>query len=102
MLPLDAAGQPWGAPEPVSQSALAERVAALERERPRWVWDTAAVYPALLAAGVRVERAHDVRLARALLRRASATASAYSGLAADGWDEAPAAAPEGSLFDLPV
>lgn len=34
----------------------------------RWVWaDTAAIYPALLRAGVRVERCHDVALTEALL-----------------------------------
>ena len=40
---------------------------------PRWVWDdTARWYPPLLAAGVRVERAHDLRLGHHLLRRAPA------------------------------
>ena len=34
----------------------------------RWVWaDTAETYPALLRAGVRVDRCHDVRLVEALL-----------------------------------
>ncbi|MCW2839356.1 MAG: DNA-directed polymerase [Aeromicrobium sp.] len=38
---------------------------------PRWVWDdTARWYPGLLAAGVRVRRCHDLRLAHHLLRRA--------------------------------
>jgi DNA polymerase-1 len=49
----------------------------LVREReaaaPRWVWDdTARWYPPLLAAGVRVERCHDLRLCRRLLARAPA------------------------------
>ena len=36
----------------------------------RWVWDdTTRWYPALLAAGVRVERCTDLRLGHALLRR---------------------------------
>ena len=40
---------------------------------PRWVWDdTARWYPALLAAGVRVARCHDLRLCHHLLRRAPA------------------------------
>jgi DNA polymerase-1 len=40
---------------------------------PRWVWDdTARWYPPLLAAGVRVERCHDLRLGHHLLRRAPA------------------------------
>src|SRR4051794_37719567 len=44
-----------------------------EVDRPRWVWDdTARWYPSLLAAGVRVERCHDLRLAHHLLRRAPA------------------------------
>jgi DNA polymerase-1 len=42
-----------------------------ERERSgdiRWVWaDTAGVYPALLRAGMRVERCHDVTLTEGLL-----------------------------------
>jgi DNA polymerase I len=34
----------------------------------RWVWaDTAAIYPRLLAAGVRVDRCHDLRLCHAIL-----------------------------------
>jgi hypothetical protein len=48
---------------------LAGAVAARERAGDvRWVWaDTTAVYPALLRAGVRVERCHDVALTEALL-----------------------------------
>ncbi|WSG19359.1 bifunctional 3'-5' exonuclease/DNA polymerase [Nonomuraea sp. NBC_01738] len=39
-----------------------------EPQRPRWVWaDTRAVYPALLAAGVRVARCHDLTLTEGLL-----------------------------------
>ncbi|WP_205473336.1 bifunctional 3'-5' exonuclease/DNA polymerase [Nocardioides sp. SYSU D00038] len=46
---------------------------AEERDPPRWVWDdTARWYPPLLAAGVRVARCHDLRLAHHLLRRAPA------------------------------
>lgn len=45
--------------------------AVAERERAggvRWVWaDTTAIYPALLQAGVRVERCHDVALTEGLL-----------------------------------
>jgi DNA polymerase-1 len=48
-------------------------VADREPAAPRWVWDdTARWYPPLLAAGVRVERCHDLRLAHHLLRRAPA------------------------------
>lgn len=49
-------------------------VAACEPSRPRWVWDRAAAWlPALLAAGVRVERCHDLRLVRAILRNSVLT-----------------------------
>ncbi|WP_089959630.1 bifunctional 3'-5' exonuclease/DNA polymerase [Lentzea xinjiangensis] len=53
----------------MTASPLAPAVAALERaHRPRWVWaDTAEVYPALLASGVRVDRCWDVHLTEALL-----------------------------------
>jgi DNA polymerase-1 len=46
-------------------------VAARERAAPvRWVWDdTTRWYPALLDAGVRVERCADLRLSAAVLRR---------------------------------
>jgi DNA polymerase I len=76
LCPLDAAGRPAGEPVHVPDPAgLAAAVAARERteraeraERPRWLWaSTAEVYPALLAAGVRVERCHDVELTEALL-----------------------------------
>lgn len=65
--PLDAAGRPTGPVETVSD--LAAAVAAREAaEHPRWVWSTAGtVYPALLRAGVRVDRCHDVELTEALL-----------------------------------
>lgn len=39
-----------------------------ERERPRWVWaDAREIYPALLRAGVRVGRCHDLVLTEGLL-----------------------------------
>ncbi|WP_328900876.1 MULTISPECIES: bifunctional 3'-5' exonuclease/DNA polymerase [unclassified Streptomyces] len=65
LAPLDRAGRPAG---PVlTEPDLAEAV----RSRPdvtRWVWrSTAEVYPRLLAAGVRVERAYDVEATESLL-----------------------------------
>ena len=55
----------------VSMDLLPGRVAALEVDRPRWVWtDTSALYPELLRAGVRVERCFDLRLCHAILRHA--------------------------------
>lgn len=57
----------------VPLTELPAYVATREPDSPRWVWDdTARWYPPLLAAGVRVERCHDLRLARRLLRRAPA------------------------------
>ncbi|TPW76128.1 bifunctional 3'-5' exonuclease/DNA polymerase [Schumannella soli] len=81
---------------------VAERDAA---EHPRWVWsDTAEWYPRLLLAGVRVERAADLRLCRRILRSAEATSSTpLAGLPRDGWDAAAAAPvvePGAALFDL--
>ncbi|MFH8564886.1 bifunctional 3'-5' exonuclease/DNA polymerase [Streptomyces sp. NPDC017988] len=65
LVPLDAAGLPAG--PVVREPDLVEAV----RKRPgvgRWVWrSTAAVYPRLLAAGVRVERCYDVEAAELLL-----------------------------------
>jgi DNA polymerase-1 len=66
--PLDAAGRPVGPAERVDD--LAAAVGARERrgDRPRWLWaSTAAVYPGLLHAGVRLDRCHDVELTEALL-----------------------------------
>jgi DNA polymerase-1 len=75
-----------GVPQDLDRSAFAAAVAALEVHGPRWVWDTADVYPRLLEDGVRVGRSWDLRLARALLRRAAGTSGAIAALPADGWD----------------
>ena len=66
---------------------LASGVAAQPPDT-RWVWaDSAEVYPSLLRAGVRVRRAVDLRLVRAILRRAGATARTdYARAAASAWD----------------
>ena len=60
-------GTPQGPPEPVRD--LARAVAERERAgRPRWVWAaTAELYPQLLAAGVRVERCHDLGLTEGIV-----------------------------------
>lgn len=85
-------------------------------ERTRWTWDdTNRWYPRLLADGVRVERAHDLRLAHAILRRSPLTADTpFAQRALGPWDAlepapagpaptvpglAPVPAAEG-LFDL--
>ncbi|MCB7135456.1 bifunctional 3'-5' exonuclease/DNA polymerase [Cellulosimicrobium marinum] len=78
--------------------------AALGAQAPgtRVVWDdTNRWYPALLAAGTRVDRAHDLRLAHAILRASALTAG--TGLAArppGPWD-ALAPAPAGPDPTLP-
>ena len=55
---------------------------------PRWTWDdTNRWYPRLLNEGVRVERAHDLRLAHAILRRSPLTARTPFASAPPGpWD----------------
>ena len=76
-------------------------VAEREPDRPRWVWDdTARWYPPLLAAGVRVERCHDLRLGHHLLRRAPAVDRAVlDGPDTPHWDRlGPHVASEPALF----
>ncbi|WP_410783280.1 bifunctional 3'-5' exonuclease/DNA polymerase [Leifsonia sp. SIMBA_070] len=70
-----------------AEEGAAEEGAA---ERPRWVWDdTRAWYPALLRAGVRVERCVDLRLCHAILRNSTLTAGTALATAAPGpWDTA--------------
>ncbi len=78
---------------------VAEREAGVDG--PRWVWDdTARWYPPLLAAGVRIERCHDLRLSRRLLRRAPAVdASMLEGDESGLWDRLrPAEATDPALF----
>ena len=67
------------AAEPVLVADLAAAIRDRERTGDvRWVWpSTAEIYPALLRAGVRVERCHDVALTEGLLLgRAGAAARA--------------------------
>jgi DNA polymerase-1 len=76
-------------------------VAGREPQHPRWVWDdTARWYPGLLAAGVRVERCHDLRLGHHLLRRAPAADQALlAGEQSGLWDRlAPATPTAPGLF----
>lgn len=55
--------------ETVARAGLAELVRRIEQQHsPRWVWDRAQHwYPELLAAGVRVERCHDLALCQNIL-----------------------------------
>jgi DNA polymerase-1 len=78
-------------PEPQFAAAVAER----EAEHPRWVWtDTAQWYPPLLAAGVRVERCHDLRLVDAIIAGIAGQPARRS------WGSAPEPARADTLFDL--
>ncbi|MCU1605803.1 MAG: polymerase family protein with 3-5-exonuclease and polymerase domain [Modestobacter sp.] len=82
---------------------LARYVREREPAHPRWVWaDTTRWYPALLEAGVRVERCTDLRLCHAVLRRspfADQSLLAGDDLALwDGLEPVPAAEP--ALFAL--
>ena len=81
---------------------IAEREAA---GAPRWVWsDTAAWLPSLLAAGVRVERCHDLRLSHAILARSSMVRDRALLLEASEWDASAVTAAEAptapTLFEV--
>ncbi|WP_373283528.1 bifunctional 3'-5' exonuclease/DNA polymerase [Sediminivirga luteola] len=74
--------------------ALPEFVSAQESAvSPRWVWsDAPSWYPPLLAAGVRVDRCHDLRLCHAILCRAELVADRAALVEASHWDAAPGTA----------
>ncbi len=67
---------------------LASAVARCEAEHsPRWVWsDAAAWYPSLLAAGVTLERCHDLRLVHRILRHSELVEDPALLRAASAWD----------------
>jgi DNA polymerase-1 len=80
-----------------TEADLPEHVAEREAEHPRWVWtDTAQWYPPLLAAGVRVERCHDVRLVDRLLAGIAGRAPRTDW----GTPIPPRSAPRDTLFEL--
>jgi DNA polymerase-1 len=65
----------------VEVAELPNAVRALEAGHPRWVWhDTRDWYPALLAAGVRIDRCHDLRLSAAILEHSTLTEAARATL----------------------
>jgi DNA polymerase-1 len=79
------------------------RAREVEAPAPRWVWDdTARWYPSLLAAGVRVERCHDLRLGHRLLRRAPAVdARLLEGEQSEHWDRlGPSTLADPALFSI--
>ncbi|WP_310530308.1 bifunctional 3'-5' exonuclease/DNA polymerase [Nocardioides sp.] len=90
-----------GAQRVVALVDVAAYVEARELDAPRWVWDdTARWYPPLLAAGVRVERCHDLRLCHHLLRRAPAVdALVLVGDQSEHWDRlGPSTVSDPALF----
>src|SRR5690349_13326253 len=87
----------------VTAAELPAYVRDRETDRPRWVWDdTARWCPPLLAAGVRVERCHDLRLAHQLLLRAPAVdARLLAGEQSEHWDRLrPSAPSDPALFSI--
>ncbi|WP_278234733.1 bifunctional 3'-5' exonuclease/DNA polymerase [Isoptericola sp. AK164] len=104
------------APQDVDADAVPAVVHRLEETgHPRWTWDnTNRWYPALLTAGERLDRAHDLRLAHRVLRTSQlARTTELAGAPPGPWDALePAAAGGGgdtsvvrarqheSLFDL--
>lgn len=99
---VDAAGTA-SAPVLLDAQGFLDVVASREPGRPRWVWsDTTLWYPALLEAGLRIERSQDLRLAHRILKQSEATrGSALRDAPANAWDEASAPASDHSnmLFD---
>lgn len=99
MVEIDHAGAVIGRTD-IAEAELPERVRDLEeRSRstrtppPRWVFsDTPKWYPPLLAAGVRIERCHDLRLAHAILARSELVTEPEAIRAAAQWEAGPTAA----------
>src|SRR5213595_3627295 len=108
-----------GAPDParpelqvVSAAELPGVVRELEKRRPRWIWHrTQDWYPALLDAGVELERCYDLTLCGAILAHSEFTAHTAYALAAETVTQdddlqqprivplPPPPADQGSLFD---
>lgn len=86
--PLTDAGTADGEPVLLAEAGLPAFIADHDGPGVRWVWDdTARWYPAVLAAGGRVARCVDLRLAHRILRNALATrGSALAAAPAGPWD----------------
>lgn len=115
---LTAEGAPDpSAPDPrlVSATDLPGVVRQLERHRPRWIWHrTQDWYPALLAAGVELERCYDLTLCGAILAHSEFTAHTEYARSAEKLTQdddvlqpprslqpPPPPADQGALFDAP-
>lgn len=94
-LPVDAAGAATADAIVVPVAQLGETVRRMEQPGIRWVWDsTRSWYPGLLAAGISVERCHDVALSREILRHSpSSSATEYGSQLQSRPDEAEDANP---------
>jgi hypothetical protein len=106
-----------GTPATADPATWAPDLAAAVREQERagdvrWVWPSAAgLYPALLRAGVRVERCHDLALTEALLlgrdgaggepARLDAAAARLHGRPVPAPRPVARTGPQPSLFDVP-
>ena len=99
LLLLGPAGAPAGLPRPVPDVPAA--VAEVERgAAPRWVLaDVAAGYPALVRAGVRIARCHDVAATEALLLAIEGDHTGASALTAARAGAAEAATGQPALFE---
>jgi len=92
-----------GTEREVTVADLAAYVEGRELDAPRWVWDdTARWYPPLLAAGIRIQRCHDLRLGHHLLRRApSVDPLLLGGEQSEHWDRlGPSVASDPALFSV--
>lgn len=109
---LDDAGTPVEVGRRLTQAEFLSFVRSREprtlgQATPRWVWeDTARIYPLLLAAGIRVQRCHDLRLCHVILRNSSLTVTTELAMAGPSrWDVASVATtdqadPQATLFDF--
>lgn len=73
----------------LARADLAAWVAAREAVEPRWVWaDTTRWYPGLVDRGLRLARAHDLRMCRRVLRHSPlVTGSSFTAAPKDAWDD---------------
>ncbi len=93
LLPLHDDGSAAGDVEAFARNRLAGVVRHYETATPRWVFErTQDWYPALLNAGVAVERCHDLALSGAILARSEFTTT--SRYAAEHLEQRPEAEPD--------